>query len=333
MDLAVAVNRLNELEQSQGTASIIAEACARGHRVVVFALDDLWINERGKVGAQVVTLPSDEAMNLKTLASELHTWPRQAHPFSQDELLLIRTNPARDPQRLGVHDTFLTVASLLKRRGMLVLNDPDGLRLAGNKLYLSDFSDAIRPATWLGRDVDSLMAFVRNLSGSAVLKPLQGTWGQDVFLIQHGDHTNLRAIANTVTRSGFALAQAYIPGAESGDTRVILVEGSPLVSHSIPLTVRRIPGKGEFRSNVHAGGSSAAGAMGPGIARIVGEVGARLVADGIFLAGLDIIQGQLVEINVFAPGGFQPATELLGAPFLTSLLEAIEAKEKSHRCA
>jgi glutathione synthase len=59
---------------------------------------------------------------------------------------------------------------------------------------------------------------------------------------------------------------------------------------------------------------------------IVDIVGPKLVRDGMFLVGLDIVGDKLMEINVFSPGGLGSATEFTGIDFADLVVEDLERK-------
>ena len=69
------------------------------------------------------------------------------------------------------------------RRGVIVLNDPNGLSKAMNKMYFQLFPEEVRPTTIITRDNAEIKEFAREQGGHVVLKPLQGSGGQGVFLI------------------------------------------------------------------------------------------------------------------------------------------------------
>jgi glutathione synthase len=52
----------------------------------------------------------------------------------------------------------------------------------------------------------------------------------------------------------------------------------------------------------------------------------KLVADGMFLVGLDIVGDKLMEINVFSPGGLGSCRSLYDVDFAPAVIEALETK-------
>ena len=52
----------------------------------------------------------------------------------------------------------------------------------------------------------------------------------------------------------------------------------------------------------------------------------RLLADGLFEVGVDIVGDKLVEINTISSGGLNAASRLEGADFGAEIIRAIERK-------
>src|SRR5690606_24958331 len=105
------------------------------------------------------------------------------------------------------------------RSGVLVLNDPDGLQRAMNKLYVQHFPQEIRPRTLITRSVDRIVEFLQR-EERLILKPLQGSRGEGVFLLTNENLGNLKIMASTLKANDYIIAQQYLPAAEQGDVRL-----------------------------------------------------------------------------------------------------------------
>ena len=147
-----------------------------------------------------------------------------------------------------------------------------------------------------------------------------------VFVVHHEDSKNLVQIVDSISRDGFVIAQEYLPAAAGGDTRLFLMNGLPLVHRRKYAALRRIRTGEDIRSNIHAGGRIRRAEIDDEILRIADIVRPRLVEDGMFLVGLDIAGGKLMEINVFSPGGFGSAQKLEEVDFNQAVVTAIEHK-------
>ena len=159
-----------------------------------------------------------------------------------------------------------------------------------------------------------------------MLKPLQGSGGDGVFLVRSDDVANLNQIIDAVTRDGYVIVQEYLTKAEDGDTRLFLMNGLPLRHRGRYAAFRRIRTGGDMRSNVHAGGKLGKALLDDDALRLAEMVRPKLVQDGMFLVGLDIVGDKLMEINVFSPGGLGSAQKQEGVNFSDSVVDALERK-------
>ena len=112
------------------------------------------------------------------------------------------------------------------RRGVIVLNDPTSLALAANKMYFQLFPEEVRPATLITRDRNEIRHFAKEHGGDLVIKPLQGSGGQGVFLVRKNDLGNLNQMIEAVSRDGYVIAQEYLPEAAEGDMRLFVMNGA-----------------------------------------------------------------------------------------------------------
>jgi glutathione synthase len=147
-----------------------------------------------------------------------------------------------------------------------------------------------------------------------------------VFLVRKEDIPNLNQMIDAVSRDGFVIAQEYLPAAEVGDMRLFVMNGLPLRIGKKYAAFRRVRGGGDMRSNIHAGGSKAPAEISKTELEIAEIVRPKLVQDGMFLVGLDIVGDKLMEINVFSPGGLGSAQQFEKINFSSYVIKAIERK-------
>ena len=140
------------------------------------------------------------------------------------------------------------------------------------------------------------------------------------------DVSNINQMIDAVSRDGYVIAQEYLPAAEHGDIRMFLMNGLPLREKGRYCAFRRVRRGGDMRSNIHAGGSLAKAEIGETELRVAEIVRPKLVEDGMFLVGLDIVGDKLMEINVFSPGGLGSAQKFEGVNFSRAVVRALERK-------
>jgi glutathione synthase len=208
--------------------------------------------------------------------------------------VLIRKDPPFD----SAYAHLTRQLDLVKDR-TLVVNDPRGLRDANEKLFAFHF-ERYMPRSLVTADPARILAFLRDVGGRAVLKPLDGAGGSGVVTLAEGDR-NTRALIDMLTHEGgeLALVQEYLPAIEHGDKRVLMLDGAPLGA------ILRVPRGDDFRANIHVGGQVEPTTLSAEEQALVKDVGARLREFGLWFVGLDLIGGKLIEVNVTSPTGIQ----------------------------
>jgi glutathione synthase len=301
---------------------VVNAAMRRGHGVIVCGVGDLTENERGELSARGCAPESGSGLSVAEQLSGCAT----SHQVIDDcELCVVRTNPGRDEGRQSQHLAMLRMLERLEERGGRVINRPRGLSRALTKLSLLYLPQELRPLTIVTRDPDEIAEFVRRQPGRSVIKPLEGTRGRDVFVLGTGDYgVNSKQIIESVLRQGYAVVQEFVAGAENGDVRVTVVGGKVLEIDDQCAAVARVPGRDDFRSNLHAGGSAMAASVTSEMLMAVERIAPLLAREGLFHVGVDFVGGRILELNVFSPGGLWPAERLYERDFASAVIEAFE---------
>ncbi|HEX2241499.1 MAG TPA: glutathione synthase [Actinomycetota bacterium] len=325
MRVAFLIDDLQSEDPRYTTTRLARAAIERGHEVTYIGIGDLAYEEDDRVTAIARRLDS-HGSDLNDFLERARNVEAEQADLDRLDVLMLRNDPLRDvSDRPWAQTLGIIFGELLVSRGVLVVNDPMGLSKALNKLYLQRFPQEVRPATLVSRNTDAIKEFVTS-HGDAVLKPLQGSGGQAVFLVRREDHANLNQMIEAVARDGYVVAQEYLPQASEGDLRLFMMNGRPLRSGSAVAAFRRISESEDFRSNMSAGGRSEPAEIDDEVLHIAEAVGDRLVQDGMFLVGLDLAGSKLMEVNVFSPGGLGSASEFTGVDFAAEVIEALEAK-------
>ncbi|HVU02746.1 MAG TPA: glutathione synthase [Polyangiaceae bacterium] len=228
----------------------------------------------------------------------------------------------KDPPFDGAYAHLTRQLDLVKDR-VLVLNDPESIRDANEKLY------AFRFAEWMPRSLVSsrpkqLLDFVTDVGGKAVIKPLDGAGGSGVLALGLEDR-NARSIVDILTKEGeeLVLVQEYQPAVRIGDKRVLLLDGKPLGA------ILRVPRADDLRANIHVGGTVQPTELSVGEQELVNAVGPKLAAAGLFFVGLDLIGEKLIEVNVTSPTGIQELGRHQGTKPEERVIEWVERRAAS----
>lgn len=328
MRVGFVVNDVQTEEAGYTTTRLAMVAVNCGHEAWVIGTGDLAYDPDGCVRARARTVAKAKYKSLKTFLAELQGPKAHVERITLDQLdvLMLRNDPAEDRIRRSWAQTVgIMFGRAVMRRGVIVLNDPDGLARAMNKMYFQLFPEEVRPRTLITRDRDEIKTFAKD-QGDIVIKPLQGSGGEGVFLVRRGDLGNLNQMIDAVSRDGYVVAQEYLPAAAEGDTRLFMMNGQPLRHKGKYAAFRRLRSGDDIRSNIHAGGAKAQALVDSRVLQIAEIVRPKLVEDGMFLAGLDIVGEKLMEINVFSPGGLGSAQSFEGVNFAHGVLAALDRK-------
>ncbi|MCU0667819.1 MAG: glutathione synthase [Myxococcota bacterium] len=291
------------------TFALMFAAQERGHRVLYCELADLSLEEGRPVArARAVTLR-------RTVGDHATLGEPRTLPLDDAlDAVFQRKDPPVDVDYV----TATQILALCRRA--LVLNRPDTVIWANEKLYACQFPD-LMPETRVSRRMPEFMDFLAKLEGEMIVKPLGGKGGEGVFHLRHDDR-NLFSILEQVTGFGtrWAMAQQYVPEVRRGDKRILLLDGEPLGA------VLRVPAAGETRANLHVGGTAVRTGLDEHDLRIVDRLRPHLLRDGLFFVGIDVIGGRLTEVNVTSPTGIQEIGALEGIRLEGRVIERLEQR-------
>ena len=329
MRIGFVVNDVMTEEPGFTTIRLAQEAVNKGHEAWLIGVGDLAYDPDERISARSLSVAKKKYKTAAAFHAELHGKKAIRERISLDDLdvVMLRNVPSDDAiKRPWAASTAIEFARVAMRHGVIVVNDPNGLAKAASKMYFQMFPEEVRPKTLITRDNNEIKDFAREQGGTVVLKPLQGSGGASVFLVRPDDLPNLNQMIDAVSRDGYVIAQEYLPAAQEGDTRLFIMNGRPLRVKGKYCAFRRVRKGGDMRSNIHAGGSLAEANIDSTCERIAEIVRPKLVQDGMFLVGLDIVGDKLMEINVFSPGGLGSAQKFTSVNFSRNVIDALERK-------
>lgn len=330
MKIGFVVNDVATEKAQYTTTRLAMSASNRDHEVWIMGVGELAQDPDGQVVAHAKGAGSKSYRSLETFLEDLQGDSKgKSERVVVDELdvLMLRNDPADDAQdRPWAQTSGILFGQLAASGGPLVVNDPVHLADAVNKTYFQHFPEEVRPRTMISRDPSDIKDFISEIGDRAVLKPLQGSGGQGVFLVDKGGKQNVNQIIETIVRDGYVVAQEYLKAAEKGDVRMFVMNGEPLKVGDQYAAFRRVNDEDDVRSNMHAGGKAKSVKITAEMLRLVEMVKPKLIQDGMFLVGLDIVGDKLMEVNVFSPGGLGSAGHLEEADFAGAVIESLEHK-------
>jgi len=250
-------------------------------------------------------------------------------PLKGFDVVFLRKNPPLDNLLLNFLDSI--------DDEVFIVNNINGLRKANNKLYTSTFHDPENlyiPKTYVSKNVDYLKRIVSESEASKmILKPVDGYGGSGVIIIEKSATQNLNSLLdfyiNTDNGKKYVMLQEYIEGAENGDVRVMILNGKVIGAY------KRVPSVGDIRSNIHAGGSAEKYTLSQTEKTICNKIAKKLKDDGIYFAGIDVINNKLLEVNVQSPGGIVNINKFNKVKLQKNVIdfveEVVEDKENIYR--
>jgi glutathione synthase len=317
LKIGVVMDPVDKIDIDKDTSFVLMlEAQRRGHEIYFMELDDLFI--RGGT-------PGGRYRRLELARATPHYRLGEYRTGSLEDFdsVWMRKDPPFDLKYF-----FAThLLSLVDQSKCFVMNDPKGLREANEKLYALRFPEQI-PQTLVTSDMARLRAFMSELGGEMIIKPLDGCGGSGVFYLNQQDrNTNSILEAATDTGRRLVMGQRYLPEIRQGDKRIIVLNGELLGA------VLRVPLESETRGNIHVGGQCVTTEVTERDREICAALAPLLRADGLYFVGLDVIGSYLTEVNVTSPTGIQEVNALNQVCLERNVVDFVEQQAEKRRGA
>ncbi|MFD1095992.1 glutathione synthetase [Salegentibacter chungangensis] len=318
------------IEKAGTSVALMTTAHARGHEVFVMSVGDFNFHHDAPISINSTRVPkSTKTKSPKKFLEALQGSKARKKKIEATSLdvLFIRNNPTEEASgRQWAEQAGVAFGRMMQQQGVLVLNDAYALSHAFiDKLYFEELPQSIKPDSIITRSKEDILEFWEKMDKKMVLKPLEGSGGQDVFLIDEHEK-NVNQIIETISSKGYVIAQEFLPAVKDGDVRVLLMNGRIMEKDGKQAIIRRVSGEGEFRSNFALGATADSSELTPEMQRIVDLTAPKLIRDGLFFVGLDIVKDKLIEINVLSPGGMEHFKDIGLPDFTSTVIKAIERK-------
>ncbi len=228
------------------------------------------------------------------------------------DAIFVRTDPPVD--RSYIYSTLLLD---LLGGSTVVVNRPSGIRNWNEKLAALFYPD-VTPATVVTRSKSEIRSCAER-HGRLTLKPIDGHGGEGIVFFEPGDADSA---IDQLTLGGrhLIIAQEYLHAADAGDKRVHLLNGEPFGC------ILRMHAEGKELNNLDQGGQAMPAQIDETDRSICDTIKDGLIEQGIFYAGIDVIGGKLIEINVTSPTGLQELCRFDGVPYHHRIVAALEKK-------
>jgi len=307
--LGVVMDPISEITvKKDSTLAMLLAAQARGWSLEYMEMKDLYLSDGICHGRMRPVTVRDDPEDWFDLGDA------QTRPLSELDVVLMRKDPPFDME-------FIYATYLLERAeqsGVLVINKPQSLRDANEKMYTAWFPQCC-PPTLVTREMSRLYEFL-SVEKTIIVKPLDGMGGASIFRATEGD-ANTNVIFETMTRHErrFIMAQRFLPEIRDGDKRVLLINGEP-----VPYALARVPAEGDARGNLAAGAKGVGVELSDRERWIASQVGPVVRDKGLLFVGLDVIGDHLTEVNVTSPTCIRELDAIYGLDIGGQLMDAIE---------
>jgi glutathione synthase len=313
LKIAVQMDHISSINIAGDSAfALMLEAQARGHTLYHYTPDRLAMTGDRVTAALEPVKVRDEA------GRHFELGEAQVTDLLEMDVVLMRQDPPFDM-------AYVAATHMLEKihPKTLVVNDPASVRNAPEKLFVTEFAD-LMPPTLITRDRAAIDAF-RAEHKDIVMKPLFGHGGAAVFRITQDDlnYGSLYDFFAATFREPWVI-QRFLPNVDKGDKRILLVDGA------FAGAVNRVPQAGDLRSNMVRGGAAREADLTEREREICARLGPALREKGLILVGIDVIDGNLTEINVTAPTGIRAVAKLGGPDVAAILWDTVEAKRTAH---
>ena len=325
MRFFVAVNRVEEIGPRQTTALLIAVMVRSGHEVYLLNINGLSATNSGSCirmiahSVQVAAVADSAAVVARFAAANPDLSP---NAVTTDDLILIRTNPGRDKRRMAAHSGLLELCRVAQAAGIKVVNDPRSLEFFASKASLVSIHPDCCPESLVSNNPSEIVEFVKSAPDDCVLKPTIGSRGENVVSL-NGNTPDLESTVSRMTRFGGVIVQHFVHQTHPGDKRVILIGGDVLQVNGQYAGIERRAADGDFRANLHAGGSAHQLQLSAEELDSSRYAATLLNDNGIWLAGVDLIGSKIIEFNVFSTGGLFDAERFCNCDFSSEIVRRL----------
>ncbi len=321
MKIAFLMDRLDSIYPLWETTSHLMYECnQRGHTVYFLEAHDVYIRSN-QVVARMHNITVQPDLSIRRYWRQLIKCLRKDElifeSITELDALFLRKNPPLNYQTLE----FLQPVS----KKVFMINDCAGQILGNSKLYTLNFPDII-PETHVSRDPKRLTKIIEEFGGAMVVKPLQRYGGEGVIKVSTKDRENLISLINYYTQASRdysqrepIMVQEYLETAQkNGDVRILLLNGEILGA------MRRVARDGDFRTNVKTGARVYRHKITEQEKEICRRIRPRLLKDGLYFVGIDIIGDKLVEVNCVSPGGIPRINRLDNTQLEKKVIDFVE---------
>lgn len=215
----------------------------------------------------------------------------QDYKIEDFSLVMFRPDPPVDLNY--INSTY--ILDFVDREKTLIMNDTQAIRDFNEKLHANLFHE-LMPENIVTASKKEIIEFL-NKNEEIILKPLNRCFGAGVMYLKKDDK-NTNAIINSMTndQTTLVMVQKYIKNVKFGDKRVLILGEEVLDECVIKLSTND-----DFKFNTHSDEFIKKATLTENEKNKFQSVAKKLNQLGIYMAGLDVIDEQIIEVNVTSP--------------------------------
>ena len=311
MKLGIVIARAAALDTTWPTVHLAASALRQGHAVRFIEPWDFEVDGTGRMIARAHSFDQPEPVEALVAQLVERRAPRRYVDVRRLDVLLLRTSP--------LDASTLAFAARARDLGVSVVNDPDGIVKVRHKAWLATCPGARVPPSVVTRSRASARMFLESQPSGVVVKPACGSGGKAVRRVRPRRLDDLEDAFDEAAAAGdgYVVVQRYIDEGQGGEKRLVWLDGQVLGGY-----LRR-RAAGEFRHNLKRGATAEPTQITPEDHAAVETISGPLLEAGIRLAGLDLLSGWIIEVNVRNPGGAYHTDRLAGTATADAILNRL----------
>ncbi len=307
--IAVLMDDISSINPKKDSSlAMMLEANRRSWDVYTFDTHDMFVKDAEVFANCAKTKVTDNLENWYTKQANVDI------NLKEFDVILMRKDPPFDMDY--IYATYLLEQA--ENSGVLVVNKPQSLRDANEKLFALNFPHCM-PKTLVCANQNRIKEFI-DQQNTVVVKPLDGMGGRDIFKLTHGDD-NINEVLEYLTNNGKRqiITQEFLSAISKGDKRILLINGKP-----IDYALARMPAKGNFKGNLAAGATGIGQELSSRDRYLCEQISPTLKAKGLMFVGLDVIGDYITEINVTSPTCIRELDSQFGLNIAGELFDVIE---------
>lgn len=294
---------------------IIKELLQRGFEVFITVKNKLFTeNDVAKTICYEVYLKDNNIFYKKETPKE--------YIIEHFDVVFFRPDPPVDIDYINACNVF----DYVDTERTVMINNPVAIKNFNEKFHLNYFN-RFAPQNIVTADADKIKDFVREHK-KAIIKPLNRCFGSGVYYLDT-EERNINAIIKNLTNEGktMVMVQEYLEGAVKGDKRILIVG-----EHVFDECITKLPGKDDFKFSVHSDKYFQTATLTEDEKKMAQEVAKYLNSVELYMVGLDVADGKIMEINVTSPCYFireinAHNNENFQDKLMDKLIELIELKQ------